>query len=114
MIAERKRQDKMLVGTPRGVPGRRDGKDVRLGRWLPSAAVEGCRAPRDDVQKAKEPAWREEVEKHGSYHDTSCRGCARYAPRAADACVYARHCKITASKTITLQPNSSRNPTMGQ
>jgi len=35
-------------------------------------------------------------------------------PRPADAYVYARHCKITASKTITLQPNSSRNPTTEQ
>lgn len=26
-----------------------------------------------------------------------------------DACVHARHCKITASKTITLQANSSRD-----
>ena len=56
MIAERKRQDKTLVGTPRGVPGRRDGKDVRLGRWLPTATVEACRAPWNDVQKAKELA----------------------------------------------------------
>ncbi|KAL2734489.1 hypothetical protein V1477_013666, partial [Vespula maculifrons] len=26
----------MKEDRPRGVPGRRDGKDVRLGRWLPS------------------------------------------------------------------------------
>lgn len=33
---------------------------------------------------------------------------------SADACVHARHCKITASKTITLQANSSRNPSSRQ
>lgn len=106
----------MLVGTPRGVPGRRDGKDVRLGRWLPSAAVEGCRAPRNDVQKAKEPALGPERE-GGKARQLSRHFAPRMCPicpRAADACVYARHCKITASETITLQPNSSRNPTTGQ
>lgn len=58
MIAERKRQDETLTGTPRGVPGRRDGKDVRLGRWLLCAARRRglCHAPRRDVRKAKELA----------------------------------------------------------
>lgn len=120
MIAERKRQDETLAGTPRGVPGQRDGKDVRLGRWLLCAARRRglCHAPRRDVRKAKElRATRTRgrgTEKHGQLSRHFAPRMRPIWPRAADACMYARHCKITASKTITLQPNSSRNPTTGQ
>lgn len=75
-------------------------RSARLGRWVARIAVAV-----GEAKKGKE-LGKGRRKSTGAVITTLRRDVS--AALGRDACVHARHCKITASKTITLQANSSR------